>query len=140
MTGIRSQARDFAVQFLYQCECDKLFYFPDGQFDVFTSHFQVPVAVVPHMRSLCEGALNRLDDLDKRLGENSQNWKVARMAAMDRAVLRLAVYELLESDTPPKVVLDEAIELAKKYGTENSGAFVNGVLDPMARQIRTPGE
>ncbi len=70
--------------------------------------------------------------MDEVIEEVSSNWRLDRMARVDRNVLRLAVYELLRTDVPVKVVINEAIELGKKFGSESSGAFVNGVLDKIA--------
>jgi transcription antitermination protein NusB len=73
--------------------------------------------------------------IDERIEHVSTNWRLDRMAKVDRNVLRLAVYELLETEVPVKVVINEAIELGKKYGSESSGAFVNGVLDRVAADL-----
>ena len=73
--------------------------------------------------------------IDEQIERVSTNWRLDRMAKVDRNVLRLAVYELLETEVPVKVVINEAIELGKKYGSESSGAFVNGVLDRMAADL-----
>ncbi len=87
---------------------------------------------------LVTGALERLDEIDERLSGQATNWRLERMPAVDRNILRLAVYELLAStDVPPLVVLDEAIELAKQYGSEQSGSFVNGLLDGILRRLET---
>lgn len=81
-------------------------------------------------KKLLEGALQRLPEIDGLLQENVQNWNLNRLSVTDRCVLRLAVYELLfDRQTPPAVVIDEAIELGKKFSTENSGRFINGILD-----------
>jgi len=69
------------------------------------------------------------DVVDQQLEEIARNWKLSRMAATDRNVLRLGAYEILFTETPDRVVINEAIELAKRYGTNNSSQFVNGVLD-----------
>jgi len=84
------------------------------------------------------GVLERdLDDVDALLASAAAHWPLERMAATDRAVLRAAIAELLSrSGTPARVVLDEAIDLAKRYGSEGSGRFVNGVLDRIAHQLR----
>ena len=91
-------------------------------------------------RELVEGWLDRRDDVDARIAEAAEDWDVARMAAVDRAILRLGAYELLhQPDLPPKVAIDEAIRLAKKFSTAESGAFVNGILDRiMTAQARPP--
>ena len=82
----------------------------------------------------------RGDEVDLALAKSAEHWSLPRLAATDRAVLRLATAELLaRPGTPARVVLDEAIEIARRFGSEGSGAFVNGVLDRVARQLR-PGE
>ena len=78
-------------------------------------------------------------DLDRRIEAASERWPLHRMPVVDRAILRLALYELLHESTPTGVVLNEAVELAKRYSTKKSGAFVNGVLSTLAGQIRTEG-
>ena len=83
-----------------------------------------------YARALVTGVLENKQELDSRISEVTANWKLERIAAVDRAILRLGLYELLEmAEVPPKVVINEAVELAKKFSTEKSGAFVNGVLD-----------
>ena len=130
-------ARDFAVQFLYQCECEKLYYFSPSHFDVFAANFDVTRETRDYLAALAKGVLGDISRLDNIVSENSKNWKISRMAITDRVVLRLATFELLESLVPRKVILNEAIELAKKYGTEHSGSFVNGVLDAISAQLGT---
>jgi transcription antitermination protein NusB len=79
---------------------------------------------------LVEGVASHLEELDALIVRYSEHWRLERMVAVDRNLLRLAAYELLyQSGIPPKVVINEAVELAKRYGTEVSGAFVNGILD-----------
>ena len=93
-----------------------------------------------YARRLVEGATAHLEELDGMIREQAENWRLERMSAVDRNVLRLAVYELLyESDVPKLVVLDEAIELAKRFGSEQSGRFVNGLLDGLLRSQHFPG-
>lgn len=75
-------------------------------------------------------------DLDRRIGAASERWPIHRMPVVDRTILRLALYELLHESTPTAVVLNEAVELAKRYSTKKSGAFVNGVLSTLAGQVR----
>ncbi len=80
------------------------------------------------------GVVARLADVDKAIQRSTQNWRIERMARVDRNILRLAAWELLfGADAPPRVVLNEAIDIAKKFGTEESGAFVNGILDRVAQ-------
>ena len=84
---------------------------------------------------LVRGVAERRRAVDDSIEKASANWRMDRMPKVDRNVLRLAVYELLASDVPVKVVINEAIELGKKYGSESSGAFVNGVLDKIAGEL-----
>ncbi len=134
----KSEAREFAVQFLYQCESEKLFHFSDSHFQAFIEHFQVNPTLVAIVRELTRGTLEHSNDLDLRIQEVSANWKLSRMSLIDRNVMRLAIYELLNSDTPQRVVLNEAIDLAKKYGTQDSGRFVNGLLDKIVHSLPKP--
>jgi len=84
-------------------------------------------------------ALHRLE-IDSVVSRIAKNWSLSRMAATDRSVIRLAAAELLyHAEVPVRVTLDEAIEIAKKYGMETSGAFVNGILDRLAHDVRPPG-
>jgi len=84
---------------------------------------------------LFEGAAKEAPALDGVIAQHSENWRIERLSAIDRAILRLAVHELRGKHTPPKVVLNEAVELAKKFSTEDSGPFVNGVLDAVAKSL-----
>jgi transcription antitermination protein NusB len=88
-----------------------------------------------HARALVEGAAAHREEIDQLIRSQADNWRLERMPAVDRNILRLAVYELLhQPDVPKLVVLDEAIELAKKYGSEQSSRFVNGLLDGLLKQ------
>ena len=135
---ITSKARAFAVQFLYQCEAEQIFYFSEGVFDRFSKHFELTGELKKITLTLCQGALDNTEELDRHIQTASKRWTVGRMAATDRAILRLATHELLESNTPVKVILNEAIKLGKRFGTENSGPFINGVLDAIAKQKGNP--
>jgi N utilization substance protein B len=85
---------------------------------------------------LVKGTMDHLTSLDELIARCSLNWKVPRMGIVDRNILRLSAYELaFENDVPSRVTLNEAIELAKRYGTEDSGAFVNGILDRIAQEL-----
>jgi N utilization substance protein B len=126
------QARTFAMQFLYQCEREKIFYFNPAEFSNFSNNFSVHARVAESMQRLVDFCFAHLPTIDATLESASQNWKLSRMCSIDRAVLRLATAELALGQTPKKVVINEAIEIAKEYGTENSGRFVNGILDKIA--------
>ena len=81
----------------------------------------------------------RREEIDATVSRIAKNWSLSRMAATDRSIIRLAAAELLyHSEVPVRVTLDEAIEIAKKYGMETSGAFVNGILDRLAHEVRPP--
>jgi N utilization substance protein B len=93
---------------------------------------------------LYDGVVERLPDIDVKITAAAENWRLSRMPTVDRNILRLGAFELLfMQDTPPAVVFDEAIELARRYGSGDSSAFVNGVLDRMRREAfpdETPSE
>ena len=90
-------------------------------------------------RRYVAGVWKDREGLDRRLESVSERWPVRRMPVVDRAILRLALYELLHEPTPTAVVIDEAVELAKRYSTRGSGAFVNGILATLAGQVRPEG-
>jgi N utilization substance protein B len=126
----RSRAREAAVQLLYQHDfnpqIDRQFVerFIRGRLrDLETAGFSL---------ALYDGVLSNQDAIDSRLAQATENWRLPRMAAVDRNVLRLGAYELgYTPETPIRVVLDEAIELARRYGSAESPAFVNGILDKL---------
>ena len=86
---------------------------------------------------LFEGAAKDVAVLDALIVGHADNWRFERLAAIDRAILRLAIYEMRGGDTPAKVVLNEAIDLAKKFSAEESGSFVNGILDSVHKSLNT---
>jgi transcription antitermination protein NusB len=93
-----------------------------------------------YAKDLVRGTLDNLEKIDGMIRGQADNWRLERMPPVDRNILRLAVYEMLnERETPKLVVLDEAIELAKKFGSEQSGRFVNGLLDGLLKQHTFPG-
>jgi len=84
--------------------------------------------------ALVEGAARHKDVIDKLISDNATNWELNRMAVTDRNILRFATYELIYAkDIPPKVAINEAIDIAKKYGDKDSGKFVNGILDKISK-------
>lgn len=122
-------SRDFALKFLYQSEMQRQFFFEEGRFQEFCSQFAVPPKAVAYCRKIVSNVFDWVRTIDTHIESASKNWKVARMPTMDRIILRIAIAEVLDKTTPPKVILDEAIDLAKKYGSEASSKYVNGVLD-----------
>ena len=90
---------------------------------------------------LVTGVRKDIEKIDKAISEHATNWTLKRMAVVDRNILRFAVYELLfRSDIPPKVTINEAVDIAKKYGEANSGKFVNGILDKIGKEAKRIGE
>ena len=93
--------------------------------------------VLSFARELVGGCSRRRDELDERIAAIAENWRIQRMAVVDRNILRIGAYEMLAlPDIPPKVSINEAIDLAKKYSTADSGAFVNGILDRLRTLVR----
>lgn len=86
-----------------------------------------------YIESVVRGTVKNIDDIDWAIENHSKGWKLDRLAKIDLAVLRLAIYELKYTDTPQSVVINEAVELAKKFGTEKSGSFVNGLLSSFVK-------
>jgi N utilization substance protein B len=127
----RTKARERALQALYQI--DVAAEGIDEALSRFWRSFEpVEREVMVLAEALVRGVASHRREVDDAIERVSTNWRLDRMAKVDRNVLRLAAFELLESDVPVKVVINEAIELAKKFGSESSGAFVNGVLDKIA--------
>ena len=129
--GRRRQAREIALQALYIIDTSRTD--PKEAFAIVNRRAEESdEKVLEFARSLVSGTMERKPDLDKRIETIAENWALPRMAAVDRNVLRLAAYELLyKLDTPVNVVIDEAIEIARKFSTEDSTRFVNGVLDKL---------
>ena len=126
----RSRAREVALQSLYQIEANPGAEEPDRllRLERFLKGRLRANPLVDFARSLVEGVLAEQAGLDAELDARSENWRVARMAATDRAILRMAAFELLHTDVPGPVAVDEAIGLARRYGTEASPRFVAGLL------------
>ena len=134
-THPNSWAREEALKFLYKCYIEKIFYYSDIQFSNFASVYDVPQHVKKRTKAMARAVLEDLHNLDDTIEKHSKNWSPSRMASIDRTVLRIACMELKENTTPKKVIMNEAIELAKRYGTSDSGSFVNGILDPLSQSI-----
>jgi N utilization substance protein B len=130
----RHRAREYALQMLYQAEVGEA---PMAEvLSQFWRHETVPDDVRAFAERLALGTITSLDDIDRLLREGIEHWRLERLGAVDRGVLRLAVYEFLhEPDTPRVVIIDEAIELAKRFGGEESGQFVNGILDALRKRL-----
>ena len=160
--GKRREARERAVQFLFQHDMN-----PPEDLEAALNHFWdsqrsaaiaeekgmatwgQPIALPPptadeaavrqFAEPLIRGALDHRDEADALIKKHAQNWDLHRMAAVDRNVLRLAIYEMLyRDDIPPVVSINEAVDIAKKFSTQDSGKFVNGILDKVKGELLRP--
>lgn len=135
--GARRHARELALQLLYQHELTQ------ASLEEMQAHFEgwrgASESERAFAKELVDGTLGHRDEIDQHLEQQTAHWRFDRLAAVDRNILRLALFELLHHrDTPAAVVIDEAIEVAKKFGAEDSSKFVNGVLDGFVK--RTEGQ
>ena len=131
--SLRTKSREFAMQMLFQWDMSRQD--PAKLEAKFWRSAKAADNTRAFANKLFEGAAKDADALDALIVQHAQNWRLERMAIIDRAVLRLAIYELRSKDTPPKVVLNEAIDLAKKFSSEGAGAFVNGILDAVNKAL-----
>ena len=133
----RSRAREIVLQVLYQQDLN-----PDYPEDVrqmfVNARLNRDVQMIEFAERLIRGIRQHRDELDRQLAKTATNWKLSRMAVTDRNVLRLGAFEILFAETPDPVAVNEAIELAKRYGTNNSFQFVNGVLDRLIKHKNSP--
>jgi len=132
----RRLARETALQVLFQLDMagDKL----DNVTVVrkWAEEFAVPETSIPFAQELVEGTLSHMEDIDAKLGQLSEGWALTRMANVDRNLLRLACYEILyREDIPGRVTINEALEIAKRYASEESGKFINGILDRVVESV-----
>ena len=133
--GNRRRSRELAMQVLFQMEINK----DDSMeaVELFCKHFKVSRKLRPFLLKLVQGVKQYQAEIDGLIDAFSDKWKISRMCGVDRNLLRLAVYELLYcDDIPAKVTINEAIEIAKRFGTENSGAFINGILDSIRISLK----
>jgi transcription antitermination protein NusB len=144
--GTRRRAREFALQILYQLDVQEQL--SDEQaLGMFWRNFAATAEaegamaadlgeIQPFAEKLVRGVREHLTELDAQIQGASKNWRLERMARVDRNLLRLALYELKHvDDVPAKVAINEAIEIAKRYGTNESSAFVNGILDRCREEL-----
>jgi transcription antitermination protein NusB len=131
--SLRHKSREFALQMLFEWDVGQQ---KPAQIE---KHFWKSAHAAESTRAfasqLFEGAVAQAEASDKLIAKLAANWKFERLAAVDRNILRLAIYEMRAGSAPIKVVLDEAIELAKKFSSEEAPAFLNGILDAAAKQI-----
>lgn len=135
----RTKARECALQILYQIDITKDS--PDNLLSAFWEDKEMESEVRDFATGLVKGTVENMQKIDDIITKYASNWKLKRMAVVDRNVLRLSAYELLyREDIPPKVAINEAVDLAKKYGDVDSGKFVNGVLDRINKEKATHGK
>ena len=135
----RRRAREAALQMLYQCDVGRA-----GAFESIQSYWAsrdeadaIPDSLHAFANRVVRATLDRREEIDALLSAHAQNWRIERMAVVDRVVLRMGVYEMLaDPETPSKVIINEAIELARSYSGDEAVGFVNGVLDAVRKQLR----
>lgn len=126
--GTRRRSRELAMQALFYM--DMTHNNSEENLELFCKNYTPPKKAFPFFFKLVKGVMHTGSEVDSIIERFSSNWKISRMVGVDRNVIRIAVYEMLCChDIPPKVSINEAIEIGKKFGTEESGAFINGILD-----------
>lgn len=133
--GARRSGREAALQMLFQLEGSGVS--PEQAIELFWRTFEdADPEGKPYADAIVRGVADNLDGIDKKVTAASQNWRLERMSRVDRNLLRLGTWELMfRTDVPRAVILDEAVELAKSFGTDESSGFVNGVLDRIAENL-----
>jgi N utilization substance protein B len=132
--GKRRRSREFALQVLYQLEITKQEAL--RTLAQFQEHFSENVERDDFVERLVLGVSEHSKEIDRLIEQYSENWRLDRMNMIDRNILRMAAFELLYcEDIPPKVTLNEAIDLGKRYGTDESGSFINGILDRIQNEV-----
>ncbi len=132
----RTHARECALQILYSVDIRKAAPLVEISNDYWQKNIEED-AVKQFAMLLVEGMLKHLNDIDKLITKYTDNWRIERMAVIDRNIIRMATFELIYLEQiPPKVAINEAVDLAKRFGDDESGRFVNGVLDKINKQER----
>ena len=129
----RRKSRESALQVLYQWDIEQ----PDDQKGSahFREHFLLKEED-PFLEKIIEGVREHCQEIDRLIERYSENWRLSRISPIDRTILRMAIFELLFcEDIPPKVTLNEAVDLGKRYGSEHSGSFINGILDRILNEV-----
>lgn len=132
--GTRRRARECALQMLFQWEGERGD--PAAVQETFWHGWRVPITTRQFAEELFTGTLSRVEEIDQLIARHAEHWRLERMAAVDRNLLRLATYELqARPDTPPAVVIDEALEIARRFSSAESVEFINGVLDSIRQSL-----
>lgn len=132
--SIRRKARELVLQSLYQSELNGK---PVSEtFMLMREHFEINKKALPYATELIDGLTEKREELDQRIRQQAVNWRMERMSLIDRNIIRIGVYELcFRSDIPAKVVINEALEVARRYSTDESAPFINGILDGIASNV-----
>jgi N utilization substance protein B len=132
--GNRRKARELALNALFQGEMTATSAVEN--FPLLCENFEINKKAIPYGRELVYGITDKRDEIDAKIEGSAVNWRVSRMSVLDRNIIRLASYEMMfKEDVPPRVAIDEAIELAKRYCAEDSPGFINGILDAILKNI-----
>lgn len=138
MLSVRRLARSVALQTLF--ESDSVKHDPDAVLERHLTETSLVSDAASFARELVKGVMANMEKLDKIISNSAPNWPVDQMAKIDKNILRLAIFELMfEKDVPVKAAINEAIELAKRFGSDSSSRFVNGVLGTIVAQINKKG-
>ena len=136
--GTRRQAREIAMQALFYMDMRNAV--SVEMLDYFCGNFSPSPKTQPFFFKLVNGVMGTKDELDDLIERFSKNWDIKRMSGVDRNVMRIAAFELIYcDDIPPKVSINEAVDVGKKFGTEESGAFINGILDSIRYYLEEKG-
>jgi N utilization substance protein B len=132
--SLRTKSREFAMQMLFQWDMSEQE--PAKLEAKFWRAAKAADSTRVFANRLFEGAVKETPAIDGLIVKQAENWRLERLAVIDRAILRLAIYELRTTETPPKVILNEAVNLAKKFSSEEAGSFVNGILDAVHKSLK----
>ncbi len=136
--GVRRKGRELALQMLYQWDVTRA---PFGEVVWSIGEIRNPSEEARDFgRSLAEGTIRRVEEIDALITAQSDSWRLSRMAAVERNILRVAVYEFLDTETPKRVVINEALEITKRFSAPDAVSFVNGVLDAVCANIEATSE
>lgn len=139
LMGKRRKARELALQLLYQLDVQDEGS-PVPHFDEFWTRHPVDLEVRDFTEGLVRGTKIHEGKIDELISQYAENWEIERMAVVDRNILRQGIFELLwGADVPPKVAINEALEVAKKFSTQESSRFLNGILDRIHKELRPAG-
>ena len=132
--GIRRKARELALNALYQGDMTAT---PVAdKFPLLCDNFEVNKKAIPYGQQLVDGITDNWDAIDRKIADSAANWRLSRMSVLDRNIIRLATYEMLfEKDVPAHVAINEAVELAKRFCTDDSPSFINGILDAILKTL-----